>query len=84
MFDTGCFRYSNTTPETHQIAAELMEIGEFPPDEVYRNVYEQLPVAKLRLLSEVLKTLQVTDNEKSRQFTQHKRCSVKQAQRPMP
>lgn len=64
MFDTGCFRYSNTTPETHRIAAELIEIGEFAPDEVYRNVYEQLPVAKLRLLSEVLSTLQVTDDGK--------------------
>ena len=64
MFDTGCFRYSNTTPETHRIAAELIEIGKFAPDEVYRNVYEQLPVAKLRLLSEVLSTLQVTDNGK--------------------
>ena len=64
MFDTGCFRYSNTTPETHRIAAELIEIGKFAPDEIYRNVYEQLPVAKLRLLSEVLSTLQVTDNGK--------------------
>lgn len=64
MFDTGCFRYSNTTDETHRIAAELIEIGKFAPDEVYRNVYEQLPVAKLRLLSEVLSTLQVTDNGK--------------------
>ena len=64
MFDTGCFRYSNTTVETHRIAAELIEIGEFAPDEVYRNVYEQLPVAKIRLLSEVLGTLQVTDNGK--------------------
>ena len=25
--DTGCFVYSNTTPETHQIAANLMETG---------------------------------------------------------
>ncbi len=25
--DTGCFRYSNTTPQTHRIAAELMELG---------------------------------------------------------
>ena len=62
MFDTGCFRYSNTTPETHRIAAELIEIGEFAPDEVYRNVYEQLPVAKLLLLSEVLSTLEVTND----------------------
>ena len=25
--DTGCFQYSNTTPETHRIAADLMETG---------------------------------------------------------
>ena len=25
--DTGCFRYSNTTAQTHRIAAELMELG---------------------------------------------------------
>ena len=64
MFDTGCFRYSNTTAETHQIAAELIEIGGFMPDEVYRNVYEQVPVSKMRLLSEVLGTLQITDDGK--------------------
>ena len=64
MFDTGCFRYSNTTAETHQIAAELIGIGGFTPDEVYRNVYEQVPVAKIRLLSEILGTLQITDDGK--------------------
>ncbi len=25
--DTGCFRYSNVTPRTHRIAAELIELG---------------------------------------------------------
>lgn len=25
--DTGCFRYRNTTPRTHRIAAEIMEMG---------------------------------------------------------
>lgn len=25
--DTGCFRYTNTTPRTHRIAAELMSLG---------------------------------------------------------
>ena len=64
MFDTGCFRYSNTTAETHRIAAELIEIGRFMPDEVYRNVYEQVPVAKMHLLSDVLSTLQITDDGK--------------------
>ena len=64
MFDTGCFRHSNTTAETHQIAAELIEIGGFTPDEVYRHVYEQVPVAKMHLLSQVLGTLQITDDGK--------------------
>ena len=64
MFDTGCFRHSNTTAETHRIAAELIEIGGFTPDAVYRNVYEQVPVAKMHLLSEVLRTLQITDDGK--------------------
>ena len=64
MFDTGCFRHSNTTAETHRIAAELIEIGGFTPDEVYRNIYEQVPVAKIHLLSKVLGTLQITDDGK--------------------
>lgn len=64
MFDTGCFRHSNTTAETHRIAAELIEIAGFTPDEVYRNVYEQVPVAKIHLLSKVLSTLQITDDGK--------------------
>ena len=25
--DTGCFKFSNTTPRTHRLAAEMMEIG---------------------------------------------------------
>ncbi len=64
MFDTGCFRYSNATAETHRIAAELIDIGDFAPDEVYRHVYEHIPVSKIRLLSEILRTLQVTDDGK--------------------
>ena len=64
MFDTGCFRHSNTTAETHRIAAELIEIAGFTPDEVYRHVYEQVPVAKIHLLSEILSTLQITDDGK--------------------
>ena len=64
MFDTGCFRHSNTTAETHRIAAELIEIAGFTPDKVYRNVYERVPAAKIHLLSEVLSTLQITDDGK--------------------
>ena len=64
MFDTGCFRYSNSTHQTHQIAADLIEIGEFAPDEVYRHVFEHVPLAKIHLLGETLRTLETTPDGK--------------------
>ena len=64
MFDTGCFRYSNATPETHRIAADLIEIGDFEPDEVYRYVYEHVSLEKIHLLGETLRTLELTADGK--------------------
>lgn len=64
MFDTGCFRYSNATPETHRIAADLIEIGDFAPDEVYSNVFEHIPLGKIHLLNETLRTLELTADGK--------------------
>ena len=64
MFDTGCFRYSNATPETHRIAADLIEIGDFAPDEVYSNVFEHIPLRKIQLLIETLRTLKLTPDGK--------------------
>ena len=64
MFDTGCFRYSNTTSETHQIAADLIEIGDFAPDEVYRHVYEHVSLGKIHLLAQTLRTLELTSDGK--------------------
>ena len=34
--DTGCFKYSNVTPDTHIIASELIKIGAFAEDINYR------------------------------------------------
>ncbi len=64
MFDTGCFRYSNATSETHRIAADLIEIGDFAPDEVYSNVFEHIPLGKIHLLNHTLRTLKLTDDDK--------------------
>ncbi len=64
IFDTGCFRYSNATPETHRIAADLMDIGDFSPDEVYRKVYEHIPLGKIHLLGRTLRTLELTPDGK--------------------
>lgn len=64
MFDTGCFRYSNATPMTHRIAADLSEIGVFAPDEVYRHVYEHVSLDKTRLLGQTLRSLKLTADGK--------------------
>jgi phosphoesterase RecJ-like protein len=51
--DTGRFQYSNTTPEAHLMAAELQEIG-VDVAAVYKQLYESVPLEKLRLLGRAL------------------------------
>jgi phosphoesterase RecJ-like protein len=58
LADTGCFRYSSTDPECLRIAAELVEVG-VEPWEMTIRVYEQQPLARMRLLADVLSTLEV-------------------------
>ena len=58
LADTGCFRYSSTDPECMRIAARLIEAG-VEPWEMTVRVYEQQPLARMRLLAEVLRTLEV-------------------------
>ena len=48
--DTGKFMYENTDARTHRIAAELIEAG-VDVDDIYRRLYEHVPIEKLRLLS---------------------------------
>ena len=50
MTDTGKFQYENTTPESHRMAAELIEHGVDVHD-VFRRLYENVPFAKLQLLA---------------------------------
>lgn len=63
MFDTGCFRYSNSTPMAHHVAADLIQES-IAVDEVYRAVYETLPIGTLLLLGEVFQTLGTTPDGK--------------------
>ncbi len=48
--DTGRFMYENTGPRAHEMAAELIEAG-VDVQLVYRQLYEELPPAKLALLA---------------------------------
>jgi phosphoesterase RecJ-like protein len=58
MTDTGGFRFGNTTPSAHRIAADLLASGVQPP-EVHREVFERVKPETLRLLGLSLNSLQV-------------------------
>jgi phosphoesterase RecJ-like protein len=54
--DTGSFRYTNTHSSTHKAAAELLGYGiEIP--QVYRSIYENIPMQDIRLLLRILPTM---------------------------
>ncbi len=56
--DTGGFRYSNTTAEAFEAAAELVRHGA-QPQTVSHWLYESQPEPMLRLLGEMLQTLEL-------------------------
>ena len=58
LTDTGSFQFSNTTAETFRIAGELVAAG-VEPGQVSQSVYFSQPLARLRLLGEILETLEV-------------------------
>ncbi len=51
--DTGGFRYSNTTAQTHRLAADLLEAGA-ESAKVCHNVFEQNSIEKIRLEAAVM------------------------------
>ncbi len=56
LTDTGSFRYSNTQPSTHRMAAELLATG-VRASEVYKKLYASVPYEDVRLLSRILPTM---------------------------
>jgi phosphoesterase RecJ-like protein len=56
MTDTGSFRYPRVDPEIHQIAAHLIELGA-DPIEAFSSVYENWSLGRMRLLGEVLDSM---------------------------
>jgi phosphoesterase RecJ-like protein len=53
--DTGRFQFSNTTPRSHQIAAELLERG-VQPNKVSTEIYHSMRLEKLYLENAVMST----------------------------
>ena len=60
LTDTGGFRFSNTSPRCHAIAADLLQAG-VDPEEMYVRIYASAPAGRVRLLGEVLDTLGVDE-----------------------
>ena len=60
LTDTGSFRFSNTTPISLRIAAELVDRG-VSPDETYRRVYGAVPRRRFHLLESSLAFLEVDE-----------------------
>ena len=58
LTDTGGFRFSNTSPRCHAVAARLLAAG-VNPEEMYRRVYASVPEGRVHLLRDALSSLEV-------------------------
>lgn len=61
--DTGSFKYQSTTPDTHIMAAHLLESGVKGYD-IQRSIYEQNKLSRIKLMGIVIQNLFYSDNMK--------------------
>jgi phosphoesterase RecJ-like protein len=61
--DTGRFSYESTTPRAHVMAAELIGAG-VDVGRLYREIYEDTPLAKLELLGRALASARRVEDER--------------------
>lgn len=65
MTDTGSFNYSNATPDTFRVVAELLENGAKAVD-VCKRLNDTMKEAKLKLLAKAIDNMEVFYNGKMR------------------
>ncbi len=58
LTDTGGFRFANTSPRCHAVAAALLQVG-VDPEAMYRRIYASVPRGRLSLIRDALATLEV-------------------------
>lgn len=56
--DTGWFRFSSTKAETLRLAARLVDAGAVP-DKIYRDLYENERLGRLRLMGRAMSKVQI-------------------------
>jgi phosphoesterase RecJ-like protein len=59
LTDTGSFRYPNTTSSTHKAVSELLRYNIDIP-EIYKNIYENIPLQDIRLLTKILPHMRIS------------------------
>jgi phosphoesterase RecJ-like protein len=59
--DTGRFMYENTDQSAHRMAAALIEAG-VDVNDIYRRLYERVPIEKLRLVARALEKIERIDD----------------------
>jgi phosphoesterase RecJ-like protein len=64
LTDTGSFRFSNANARAFDIASKMVARG-VSPSLVAQLVYDQQPIGRLRLLSRVLETLELSPRDKA-------------------
>lgn len=62
--DTGSFQYSNTTAETHAVAAELMTKG-IDHTAINVNLYQNIPMKKLKIQALILQRAEILHDGKA-------------------
>lgn len=60
LTDTGSFRFTNATPGSHRVIADLIERG-VDPEAMYAAAYGASPLRKLRLMERALATLELDE-----------------------
>jgi len=56
LTDTGGFRYANTSPRCHAIAATLLQVG-VDPETMYRRIYASVTTGRIFLLRDALHSI---------------------------
>ncbi|NLB88540.1 MAG: bifunctional oligoribonuclease/PAP phosphatase NrnA [Syntrophomonadaceae bacterium] len=63
VMDSGSFKYSNTSPKTHRIAADLLDKG-VDLEKTRINLFESKPLEEVLLLGKALKNFNISPNGK--------------------
>ena len=59
--DTGSFRYSSVTSDSHNMAAHLLE-SQVDPNMIFTNIYENITMSAINLKAAMIKNIRLSNN----------------------